>query len=336
MENCYADLIGYKGNCSTATNSSGLYIEDIGITSKECDYYINSEYRNGEALIADKISFASNLVRKTIANHFASYINTKSLIDSQVLGQYEDNLSLKTGTSSTLAGISLLLNNTQSYYNVYVNSISLQLSTTQTTSVLIYNLVTGELLDTISISCVANKISTSYVNKTYSSNKRKLDLIFVYDTTGLYSNNCNLNYEGCGSCSGYTYSNSYVSVQPIYLTSSATKVRSSLTSNSHTSGMSINYSVQCSLDNWMCEISNIMALPILYKTGIEIMNYALYYSDRQNSDTNVDWERNKERLAMYQTAYSEALEATIKKINMPKYDICFKCEEYLRSAIILP
>lgn len=336
MENCFAEIIGYKDNCSTVEPSSGLYIEDIGITSKECDFYINSEYRNGGEFIADKIDFATTLVRKTIANHFSDYINTKSLLSSKMLGNYQDSLSLKSGAINTLGGMSLLLNNANSYFNIYVNSISLQLSTTQSVNVFVYNLVTGELLDTIAISCVANKISTSYVNKTYSSNKRKLDLIFVYDTEGLYSNTCQLDYSGCSYCNGYTYSNNYVSVQPVYMTESDSKIRSSLTSTSHTYGLSLNYSIQCSLDNWLCDISNLMALPILYKTGIEIMQYALYYSKRQTSGVNIDAERNKERLAMYQTAYSEALEATIKKINIPQYDVCFKCDEYLRSAIILP
>ena len=73
MENCFADIIGYKGKCSTTTSNSGLYVNDIGITSDECDMYINSPYKNGDELIADKISFASTLVRKTIANNFASY-----------------------------------------------------------------------------------------------------------------------------------------------------------------------------------------------------------------------------------------------------------------------
>lgn len=336
MENCFADIIGYKGNCEAVTPSSGLYVENIGITSKECDYYINSEYRNGEALITDKIDFASTLVRKTIGNHFASYINNKSLIDSNLLGHYQDSLQLKTGVANTLGGISVTLNNSRSYFSVYVNSISLQISTTQSVNVFVYNLVTGELLDTIAVSCVANKVVTSYVNKTYSSNKRKLDLIFVYDTENISSNTCQLDYGGCVACNGYTYSNGYISAQPIYMTETDAKIRSSLTSTSHTFGLSINYSIQCSIDNWLCEIANLMALPILYKTGIEIMQYALYYSTRQTSSVNIDAEKNKERLALYQQSYSESLEATIKKINMPKYDSCFKCEEYIKSAIILP
>lgn len=336
MDNCFSGVIGYKGNCATTTGSSGLYIEDIGITAKECDLYINSEYRNGDEFISDKIDFATTLVRKTIGNHFASYINTKSLIDSKMLGHYQDSLSLKSGSANTLGGMSVTLHNTNSYYNLFVNSISLQLSTTQNVDVLVYNLVTGELLDTLTISCVANKISTSYVNKTYSSSKRKLDLIFVYDTEGLSSNTCQMDSAGCSTCNGFTYKNGYVTAQPVYMTESDSKIRSSLTASPHTYGLSVNYSIQCSLDNWLCELSHLVALPILYKAGIEIMQYAILYSNRQNSSVNIDAERNKERLEMYKQAYNESLDSTIKKINMPKYDTCFKCDEYLKSSIILP
>lgn len=79
-----------------------------------------------------------------------------------------------------------------------------------------------------------------------------------------------------------------------------------------------------------------MSLPILYKAGELVMDYALLYSDRQNSDTNIDYERNKERKIAYKDSFNEALESTIKQINMPKGDICFKCNDFLVSKIILP
>jgi hypothetical protein len=66
------------------------------------------------------------------------------------------------------------------------------------------------------------------------------------------------------------------------------------------------------------------------------MNYSLYYSDRQNSKTIIDLERNKERLAMYKEEYNKSLMATVKKINLPIGDACFKCDGQVRSAIILP
>lgn len=336
MAPCFDDLIGIKSKCSTSTGSSTLFIEDTGITADEAGYYINSEYSSGLELIQDKIRFASDIVRKTIVNHFSDHIITKSVISSERLGFYQDNLNLQSGIVATYGGISLTLNNWQSYFNVYVNSISLQVNVTQDVNVFVYDLISGTLLDTVVVSTTANVISTTIVNKTYSSPKQKLDLIFVYDTEGISSNTTQIYNQGCMQCSGFNYYNYYIWSSGITVGESSSKIRSSLTSANHTSGLSVVYSVQCSVDNWLCEISNLMALPILYKTAEEVMNYACYYSNRQTSSINIDAERNKERLALYQSAYNDALQATIKKINIPRGDQCFKCEEYMRSEIILP
>ena len=332
---CLDNLIGIK-SCTTSTGSSPYFIEDIGITSVEADQYINQAYASGVALIQDKISFATNQVKDLIANHFSSSIITKSLVDSQLLGQYQDSLNWKSGETNTLGGISLTLNNELSYFKVFVNSVSLQVDVTQSIDVYVYDLISGTILDTIQVDCTANVVSTTHINKTYTSSKRKLDIIFVYDTTGINSNFTNLNYSDCNSCNGYRYSNYYINSSPIYLSTSAQKIRSSLSTTSHTYGMSINYSVQCSMDNWLCEIANLMALPILYKTGMEIMEYAVYYSNRQTSTINIDAERNRERLSLYSTRYNEALQATIQKISLPKYDQCFVCNESIKLAIVLP
>lgn len=332
---CLDNLIGIK-TCNITSGSSPYYIEDIGITVTEADQYTNNNYASGQEFLEDKIRYSTQLVRDLIANHFASNIITKSLIDSQLLGNYQDSLQLKSGIADTLGGLSITLNNPNSYFNVFVNSISLQLSTTQDVDVLVYDLISGVLLDTITVECVANTISTTIVNKTYSSPKRKLDLIFVYNTDGLYSNTTQLSYSDCGSCTGWRYSNYYISATPIYLSESATKIRSSLTSNSHTFGLSINYSVQCAIDNWICEIANLMALPVLYKTGMEVMEYAVNYSNRQTSTINIDAERNIRRLASYTDKFNEALQATVQKINIPMYDRCFVCSDSVVSKIILP
>lgn len=336
MTTCFDNIIGIKSGCTATTGTSSLYIEDIGITADECDFYINKQYKNGQELIEDKIRLASDLVSKLISNHFSSSVITKSFIDSQLLGVPQDSLILKGGIINSLGGISLNLINSQSYFNVFVNSISLQISVSQTVPVLVYDLISGTLLDTLNVVCVANKVSELVVNKTYSSPKRKLDLIFVYDTTGKISNHTLLSNYGCSTCTGYKYSNYFISAVPVYLPIAGQKIRSSLASNSHTFGLSVNYSIQCSIENWLCQIANLMALPILYKAGEEIMNYASFYSTRQTSNINIDAERNKERLALYQKSFNESLEATIQKINLPKNDICFKCNETVIHTIALP
>ena len=336
MATCFDDIIGIKSKCTTSTGSSVFFIEDIGITADYAGQYINSDYSSGIEFIEDKIRLATDLVRKTIQNHFSEHIISKSVIDSQLLGHYQDPLSLKSGIASTYGGISLTLNNYQSYFNVFVNAISIQISTTQTIPVFVYDLVSGTLLDTINIDAVADTIVTKTINKTYSSPKRKLDLIFVYDTEGISSNTTTLRYEGCASCVGYVYNNYYISSSPVYLGESDAKIRSSLTTGTHTFGLSVNYSVQCAVDNWLCELANLMAMPILYKTGMEVMQYALYYSNRQNTGVNIHAERNQKALDFFTQSYNEALEATIKKINIPKGDVCFKCNDVMRTVVTLP
>lgn len=333
---CFDDLIAIKSTCNGSAGSSGLFIEDIDITASECDLYINSNYQNGGQLILDKIRFATEIVKKTISNHFSDHIISKSLIDSQILGQYQDSLNLKSGSVATLGGISLRLNNQNSYYNVFVNQISLQVNVTQDIDVFVYDLISGTLLDTIVVSAVANTVVSKTVNKTYSSDKRNLDLIFVYDTEGISSNTTVLSTYGCTSCNGYSYSNQYIYSTGITIGESDAKIRSSLTSSSHTYGLSVNYSIQCSIENWLCEIANMMSMPILYLSGAEIMRYALLSSKRQNSNVNIDYEQNEKRLAFFSEQYDIHLAATIKKINLPKYDPCFKCNDSVRSVIVLP
>lgn len=342
MPTCFDNIIGIKSTCTTTTGSSAFFIEDVGITADGCSQYINSEYANGAEFINDKIRFATDLVRKTISNHFSDYINTKSLIESDSLGYYQDSLQLKSGSLNTLGGISLQLINYSSFFNIFINSISIQVDVTQTISVFVYDLISGQLIDTIYIDAIANQVVSKTINKTYSSSKQKLDLIFVYDTNGINSNTTSIYGHGylnnmiCPSCSGYQYKNYYILTSGITIDSSSTKIRSSLTTASHTYGLSVNYSIQCSIENWLCQIANLMAMPILYKTAMEIMTYAIYYSTRSTSMVTNDADTNKQALAFYTNAYNEALENTIKKINLPTNDPCFKCNNYIKSAIILP
>lgn len=342
MSTCFDNLIGIKSTCTTTTGSSPFFIEDVGITADDCSQYINSEYANGIDFINDKIRFATDLVRKTINNHFSEYVNTKSLIESDSLGYYQDSLQLKLGALNIFGGISLQLINYSSFFNVFVNSISIQVNVTQTIPVFVYDLISGQLLDTINIDAVANQIVSKTINKTYSSSKQKLDLIFVYDTNGISSNTTSiygygyLNNMICPSCVGYQYKNYYLLTSGITIGSAATKIRSSLTTAQHTSGLSINYSIQCSIDNWLCQVANLMAMPILYKTAMEIMTYAIYYSARGTARVTNDADTNKEALAFYTNAYNESLDNTIKRINLPQNDPCFRCNVAVRSTIILP
>jgi hypothetical protein len=333
---CFDEVIGIKSGCEITPSSSGLYIEDIAITCKEADDYINAEYETGQALIEDKISFAGKVIGKSVKNYFQSQINTRQFLDSKILGTNQDNLVLMNAVSGNYGGLSLALANQSSYLDVFINELSLQVNYTGSIDVKVYNLVTGALLDTISVDCIAGEISTKVVNKSYASNRKKLDLIFVYDVDSIQSYKTTLDYSGCGSCSGFTYGNSFITSTPIIIDAGSSKIRSNIVSQTHTYGLSINYSVQCNFDGWLCNISNLLSLALLYKAGEEIMNYAVLSSDRNNSNANIDYERNTERRDYFKTLYTEQMNTALKGLILPKNDICFSCNQVMRSTIILP
>ena len=334
--NCFDNIIGIKTGCSIIEGSSALYIENLGITCQEADSYINDDYENGQALIEDKIAFATTTVKKTITNNFSGAINTRQFLKSETLGHYQDNLQLQSLSAGNYGGINWSLNNTSSYLDGFFNSISLQVDHTGDIDVFVYNLITGKLIDTITIPCIAGEISTKIINKTYSSDRERLDLIFVYDTSAIQSYKCTYDYAGCGSCSGFRYSNYYVSSTPILIDQGVQKIRSNITSQSHTYGLSLNYTVQCNFESWLCNVSNLLAMPILYLAGEEIMNYAILSSNRNNSDSNIDYERNEKRRDFFSQKHLENMGATMNNLVLPKNDTCFICNEPVRSRVILP
>lgn len=335
---CFDNLISIKTACegTLPAPSSGLFIEDFGITCKEASNYINDEYTSGQEMILDKIRLATTLVRAHIANNFSQYMDSKSIIDSDVLGHPGDSLQLKSGIVGTLGGISLKLHNNQSYFNVFISSISLQISTTQDVPVMVYDLISGQLLDTFTIPCEANIISNYIVNKVYGSYKRKLDLIIVYDTEGISSNTTIIKTNGCQYCNGFVYDNYYIAAAPVYLGESSAKIRSSLTTTTHTFGLSVTYSIQCALDKWLCENANLMAMAIGWQSAYLIIEYALNYSKRQTSSVNIDAEQNMRRLEAYKIGYSKSINSTMGKMVVPKKDTCFYCEDVVKFRSVLP
>lgn len=332
---CLDNIISYRSNCRGTKSVSGFYLEDIGITPLECGMYINQDYASGDELIEDKIRFGIEVVKSTLYNDLSSLFNVGSVIAQKTLGFYQDSLQLKPGSANTLGGIRLRVNESNSYLAAYISSISLQVASSGTIDVFIYDLISGKLLDTIPVETQANVVSTSYVHKMYAGGNRKIDLAIVYDTEGVSSNATLLTDSGCTHCNGYAYSNHFFTATPITINELSDKTALSVIGVQHTSGLSIDCSLQCSFDNWICQIANKMAMPILYKTGELIMEYALLHSNRMNSETMVDMERNRERKDQWAAAYNTSMYALIKNIK-PINDRCFSCAENHKTKVILP
>lgn len=335
---CFDDIIGLRGSCDTPTSNSGLWINDIGIDLEELDSIINKSSSDSIEFFENKRDFAIKQIIALIHTHFSDKYKTNTVLDSKRIGFGKENQET-VAAAGTLKGIEVELCNKNSFVDLYVSSISLQVNTNGAVNVLVYDLFQNKLLDTIAITAVSGQTVTVHPNKTYKSVRKELDIIFVYDATAFSSVKTTITQGGCKSCGdGGSMVNlsSYLSTRSISVLSAAAKIESNLTAASDTGGLSLIYSIQCNYDEWLCTISNSVALPILFKTAYEIMDFTINNSYRLNTATTINIDTAKERRKEYDARYQASIEALLQNIKLPNDEKCFECRQKSKHVVILP
>lgn len=335
---CFDDIVTVGGACTTPVPTSGLTLNDIGITLKFLNDIVTEDYKNGEALANQKIGLAVKVISNQINLHFADKFRTTSLLEGARAGFPQDNLKNIAGTAGKLKGIELEICNRTSFVDLYISELSLQTTFTGNIDVLVYDLIQGTLLDTIVVPTIANEISSVFVNKTYKSNRKKLHLIFVYDTSAITSISTTIAGSGCSTCGGLGIGrlNTFLSGRGVKIDAIDLKIDSNLEGSSETGGMSIVYSINCNHEDWLCTKRNVLGLPILYKAAAEILEFALDDSDRNNSKTIIDRDIMQEKFDKMEFKYRESLDNILKTILLPDDKMCYSCNPKSIHKIILP
>jgi hypothetical protein len=332
--NCLDNVIGIDKKCTPTTPSSGLYIQDLpGITLKVANAAANEETISGIRLIEDKISFAQNALLSHLRMHFANKLNVKSIIENDTIGFYQRDLTSVALEAGKYKGIKARLDHPNLEF--FIGKIFLQLSQAVTTDILIIDLMTGETLDTLPITTVANVPTSITVNKSYSSNRQRKSLFIGIDSEvsntfkTIVSSNSN-----CSSCGETGYSNKYISFNGAKVSTGSQKIELNVESNSGTNGLSLEYSLNCSVESFLCGMANQLAWPLLHKVGAELMT-ELIYSKRLNSIVVLDKTDHKELLAKFEAEYIASMTALIDNIKLPN-DICFSCNSKVRKTTMIP
>ncbi len=335
---CFDDIIGLRGACDTPTSNSGLWMDDIGIELEELDLIINKAQVDSIQFFENKREFAIKQIIQLIHTHFSDKYKSNTVLDSKRIGFTKENQEA-VAAAGTLKGIEIELCNQDSFVDVFVSSISLQVNTNGAVNVLVYDVFQNKLLDTIAITAVSGQVVTVYPNKTYKSNRKELDIIFVYDATAFSSVKTTITQGGCKSCGdggSMTKLSSFLSARSVSVLAADAKIESNLTASGDTGGLSVMYSIQCNYDDWLCTISNAVAMPILFKTGYEIMDYAVNNSVRLNTATTINLDTIKARRDEYNTRYQASIESLLQNIKLPSDEKCFECRQKSKHKIILP
>lgn len=339
MLECFEDIIGLKGGCETPVSNSGLWIDDIGIDLAELDSIINKSQIDSVDFFEKKRDFSIKQIINNIHTHYSDKYKSNTVLRSGRIGYGKENLEAVVA-APTLKGIELELCNQDSFVDVFISSISLQVNFVGTVNILVYDLFQNKLIDTIPITTtVSGQIATVYPNKTYKSVRKELDIIFVYDATNFSSVKTTVTQGGCKSCGdggSMVNLNQYLSTRSITILAADSKIESNLLASPDTGGLSLMYAIHCNYEEWICTISSLAALPILFKTGAEIMDFAYHNSKRLNTTTTIDYDNLLKRRDEYNLRFQDSIQNLLQNIKLPNDEKCFECRRKSKNVIILP
>ncbi len=327
--NCFDNIIGVKRTCDSTEPVSGLYLNDLaGLTIKDADASISDEYASGLRMIKSKINLATAL----IINHLragSTKLLAYSTIENGVCGIYTQK-EIIPAQDGKLKGIQLKLKN-YPYFSVLISSISFYAHETKSINIYIYDLVTGKLLDTFPVMTNDGSVTSVIVNKKYGIESKTIEL-FICADSDISFNQAILSKGHCNGCTN-THANAYT-----YLTYSETSLSEVITANlqggTSTGGISFSYSLECSIEPFICSMAGTMGMPILYKSAALVME-ELAVSKRQNSIITIYKETHEELHAKYEGEYQAALGAIFNHMKTPN-DMCFHCNSSIKNVAIAP
>lgn len=339
LSKCFDNLIGLRNSCNELSSSSGIYLNDIGISLNELNDFVSSDFQSGEDLFTSQKNLAIEIVAQQIHSYFNGRYKPFTLVDSKRVGYYQDNMQFISGINE-MKGMMIEVDGAGSYVSFLLNEISLQIDVSGTINLVVYDLLQNTLIDIISIDAIGNEIVTIFPNKVYSANQNRLQLFIGYNTSGFSYNTSNATQSaGCLSCNKkLNYSNEFVSISCAKIDDGDSFIKQNVKPSNDCGGLSIVYSLNCNHENWLCRMSNLIALPIAFKTAALLMEYGMYITPNEMLTNRSTLNRDllKERMNLYESKFNDTMNGVLNNIELPADERCFICKQQSRTTIMLP
>lgn len=336
MVECLVNLVGVKKPCDDDTPStSGYYLQNLDyIDFSTADAIIKNDM-SAEEYLQRKLDFATNYLSTDFQTKLGQKFIQWTVLEKTVAGFYQQNKQSIPGIAGMLKGIQLEVLQFP-FLQLYLSSLTLFVDFTGNLPVHIFDLTQGKLLDTITVPAIAGETVMIDVSKSYPTNGQALNIFIGYDSglangynTTVYQNSI----SGCRRCPGSTRpENKYVWVFAKKLPIAGPKIDQNTQSVNDTGGLSINYSLQCSVTGFLCSIKNQLALPLLYRAGYEILMDALT-STRKNPLVLLQKDEMATLTSYYDEQYDKAITNLLQNLRIPN-DICFTCKPKVSTTTI--
>lgn len=355
---CWKNLIGIDRTCNPIPSDSGLYMQNIPFVNiKVADAGINEDYQNGVQLIQKCINNAYDILTAQFRSYVMQNMRYVSNVEAISVGNYEDLKKIISLEAGKYKGIRLRIT-LPAYFELTLHNIGLLLPSAITTNIKIFNLLTGKQIGAdIPITTVSDEPTIKEINRSYLTEKRKLDIAILWDAglSNAYQISPRIEIENschCGNVGNVT------EISAISLPIASPIISANINSLNNTNGMFIKYSLNCSVDSYLCSQGKALAYPLLQKAGAELCR-EMQYSNRLSSivtiqHNNIEKLRKEFELEYQLFVFGGSMteietgangfpqsenrskrKGWLQNLQVPN-DFCFHCDDFVKNKVCIP
>jgi hypothetical protein len=336
--NCLDNIVGVRG-CGNE-NSSLVYLNELtGINLPDFDKAVNVEMKSASAALNSIVQFAARQVVQRLSTYLQGRYQLKSFIQNDTVGYYYNNKAIMPAQPGLLTGYEIRIDNTPCL-SFFMAGLRLFCNHTGTVPVKVFDLLQGKLLDTINVNAIAGEIvSVEGLAKEYPTHRQRLHLFIGYESVfEAYNTSWASPYTGsdsCNTCAG-SYQNSHVYFRAAQIATGSPFTQSYLSGNTTSggAGLSFDYSLQCSYTEYLCNIRNLLAMPILYKAG-ELVMKEMKHSKRLTGVVTVYTKSHDELMMEYAAEHELQMRLLLQNAVLPE-SVCFSCNPKVQTKTVLP
>lgn len=325
---CFIDYIGLE-YCSSEEPVSEFYINQMpGISVKALDNIANAEKKTFRKVWNDIQARSARLFKHELLSKLSERVKVSLSYSTDRFGQFP-NEYIAVDSVNDFVGLRIY-GNLYQYFNLFIFDFDFYSLTAVTgANFYLYDVNQSKLIKTITIDLVEG-FNTIPVNFEFSEPRYQTStLLLCYDTSIITS------VTSLGNYPETSFDDRRVYVTGARVVNKTAVNINTVVSSNGSSGMSIRYSIQCSLDAYICSIRKEFLMPFVYLLCAEFIKEKVS-SDRLNRYTmSMTEEQAAALIEDYEIRYSEQLETVIYNIKLP-HNQCFTCNERISTEYARP
>lgn len=325
---CFIDYVGLE-YCSSDAPVSEFYINQMpGISVKSLDNIATAEKKNFRKVWDDIQSRAAVIFKNELLNELSNRVKVSLSYSTARFGQFP-NEYLPATDSDSLVGIRIYGNLYQFFNLNLFNFDFYSLLPVTAAKFYLYDVNQSKVLKEITVNLIQG-FNTIDLNFLFTEPRYQTTTLFLcYDSDQVKTITTLGNYPES------SFHDSRMYAVGARVNGKGAVNTNTLISANGSGGISIRYSIECSMEAYLCTIRNPFLMPWVYLLCSEFIKEKLH-SDRLNrytSDLTID--EGSALIIDYEMKFRNQLATIIYNIKLPNNQ-CFHCNERIQQTYAKP